>query len=401
MTATMDETLEPWKGFRDVVGTMNQTIETLKSQKEMSQQARKTLMETTKSFKKVVKNAESKDAAAIDSLTAQAKLVVKAYQEEIDSLTRRCKAAEQGYSSVFTTLQQLPDPLGTVAELNEKVHSQKRQMDKLVQTVDKLTEELEVVQTTQNQQGMNKEEHEELIQLRKEVAEYEVEFRTLKNQDITIRKLEEKIVELQTEGAETLQKSVEKARDEFALNEGRRVAEALEREASMEAKVRSLELQLKAERGSREATENVILLESEGLSRREAAWEVQRQIIVDDHQRVQEQLQTALRENEHLRSRASAAPISSNAPASGVGMQDLVNERNAYQAEVGTDLKLSMVLSSHHFCMIEYRWRSWVRRITCCERSLLPGKRPSRKLSGRQEQRLTPWSKKRCPFSQS
>jgi homeobox protein cut-like len=338
MAATMDERMEKWKGFKDVVGTMNQTIENVKSQKEMSQQARKTLLETTKSFKKVVKNAESKDAAAIDALTAQTKVVVKAYQEEIDSLSRRCKAAEQGYSSVFTVLQQLPDPVGTVAELNDTVHSQKRQMDKLVQTVDKLTDELDVAQTAQNQQGLNKDDREELIQLRKEVAEYEVEFRTLKNQDITIRKLEEKIVELQTEGAETLQKSVEKAREEFALNEGRRVAEALEREASMEVKVRSLELQLKAERGSREATENVILQDSEGLSRREAAWEVQRQIIVDDHQRVQEQLQTALRENEQLRSRASAAPISSNAPPSGSVMQDLVNERNAYQAEVSTTM---------------------------------------------------------------
>jgi homeobox protein cut-like len=344
MTATMDERMEKWKGFKDVVGTMNQTIETLKSQKEMSQQARKTLLETTKSFKRVVKNAESKDAAAIDALTAQTKVVVKAYQEEIDSLSRRCKAAEQGYSSVFTVLQQLPDPVGTVAELNDKVHSQKRQMDKLVQTVDKLTDELDVAQTAQNQHGLNKENHEELIQLRKEVAEYEVEFRTLKNQDITIRKLEEKIVELQTEGAETLQKSVEKAREEFALNEGRRVAEALEREASMEAKVRSLELQLKAERGSREATENVILQDSEGLSRREAAWEVQRQIIVDDHQRVQEQLQTALRENENLRLRVSAAPISSNAPPSGSVMQDLVNERNAYQAEVSTNGSLCVVI---------------------------------------------------------
>lgn len=338
MTEMTDkERLESWKGFKDIVGTMNQTIETLKSQKEMSQQARKTLMETTKSFKKVVKNAESKDAAAIDTLTAQAKGVVKAYQEEIDSLTRRCKSAEQGYSSVFSMLQQLPDPVGSMTELHEKVNSQKRQMEKLLQTVDKLNQELDGAQNNQNHSS-GKEDQEELIQLRKEVAEYEAEFRTLKNQDITIRKLEEKIVELQTEGAEALQKSVEKAREEFALNEGRLVAEALEREASMEAKVRSLEIQLKAERGSREATENVILQDSEGLSRREAAWEVQRQIIVDDHQRVQEQLQTALRENEQLRLRVSAAPISSHAPPSLSGMQDLVNERNAYQAEVSTTM---------------------------------------------------------------
>lgn len=335
---TVDLPLESWKGFQDIVGTMNQTVESLKSHKEMSQQARKTLLETTKSFKKVVKTAESsKDAAVVDALTTQAKVVVKAYQEEIDRLTKRCKATEQSYTSVFTTLHQFPDPLSTVTELNDKVHSQQRQMDKLLQTVDKLTQELDGAQSDQNKNnGMSNEDREELIQLRKEVAEYEVEFRTLKNQDITIRKLEEKIVELQTEGAETLQKSVEKAREEFALTEGRRVAEALEREASMEAKVRSLEVQLKAERGSREATENVILQETEGLSRREAAWEVQRQIILDDYQRVQEQLQTSLQENEQLKMRVSASPISSNAPPSASGMQDLLLERNAYQAEVSS-----------------------------------------------------------------
>ena len=142
--------------------------------------------------------------------------------------------------------------------------------------------------------------------MRREVAEYEVEFRSLKNQDITIRKLEAKITELQTVGEEELKKQLEKAQQDLAETEGRRAAEALEREAAMERKVQSLELELKAERAGREATQAHLLETDEVAGEREAAWEAQRRILVDDSERLRATLHEATRERDALRLRVAA-----------------------------------------------------------------------------------------------
>jgi len=188
--------------------------------------------------------------------------------------------------------------------------------------------------------GLAKEEKEELIQLRREVAEYEVEFRSLKNQDITIRKLEARIAELQQGGQEEFEAKLEKAKQELAETEGRRTAEALEREAAMERRVETLELQLKAEMAGRAATQTHLLEASEGAGEREAAWEAQRRILVDDAERVRVMLHEATRERDDLRLKLAALEESNEggfraAPSSGgVNMADLLSERKAYEAEV-------------------------------------------------------------------
>jgi len=241
----------------------------------------------------------------------------------------------------------MPNPSAVMASAMEQINSLQKAVEKL--------ESQNVALERQNQQkppptpvstGMSKAEKEELLQLRKEVAEYEVEFRSLKNQDITIRKLEARIQELQQGGKEEFEIRLEQARVELAESEGRRTTEALEREAAMERKVQSLELQLKAEMAGRAATQAHLLEASEGAGEREAAWEAQRSILVDDAERLRVNLHQAARERDELRLKVAALEGNAPAPAptsGGIGMADLLIERQAYEAEVS---ELSHTLNS-------------------------------------------------------
>jgi len=360
-----------WSSFPDLLDQMNETTAHTKQLRESSLQARKALADTTKQFKRSVKTAESaahqlaqsqdpaaqqQAVASVEALSKECRVTIKSYQEEIDNLTRRCKAAEQNYAGICATLQELPDPAEILEAANREIAEQKQQVQQVLQTVNKVNLELgeaernnrELKQQLAAASGDNNnaaaaasssggalssEERDELVELRREVAEYEVEFRSLKNQDITIRKLEEKIQDLKTAGAAELEQEILKAREELAVTEGRRASEALEREAAMKAKVQTLELQLRSERAGREATQDVMLENDEGSSRREAAWEAQRQILVDDNERVRESLQTVMRERDELSMKLAAVGPGS-APPSGGDVQDLLLERNAYEAEV-------------------------------------------------------------------
>lgn len=269
-------------------------------------------------------------------------------------MTVRCKSSESAFSSLTKSLAEVPDPSAFLATALEKIHSQQVQLNQLQQTVESLQRENATLEkkaqlhseapapsSLGGSSGMSKAEKEELLQLRKEVAEYEVEFRSLKNQDITIRKLEAKIMELQQGGEEEFQSKLEKAKQELAETEGRRTAEALEREAAMERRVQSLELQLKAEMAGRCATQAHLLEANEGAGEREAVWEAQRRILVDDAERIRVSLHQATRERDELRLKVAALegnapPGLPSAPASGgvIAMADLLSERKAYEAEV-------------------------------------------------------------------
>jgi homeobox protein cut-like len=349
-----------------------------REQKDQSLAARKTLAETTKLFKRSVKSMEQASGGlaenpsseehvgnavkSMDSLAKECRKTVKAYQEEIDNLTRRCKASETAFFSIHQGLSEVPDPSSLLAAALEQIHSQQTQIAQLLRTVDEVNREMANMETNYSQQtsryqkeiyqleeaktgeassgGLSKADREELVQLRREVAEYEVEFRSLKNQDITIRKLEAKIAELQTAGEEELMKSLEKVRQDLAETEGRRAAEALEREAAMERKAQSLELELKAERAGREATQAHLLQADEGAGEREAAWEAQRRILVDDAERLRVTLHEATRERDSLRLRVAATGGGSDRtgptppPSASVSMADMILERKAYEAEV-------------------------------------------------------------------
>jgi homeobox protein cut-like len=371
----LQNAVDIWKSVQwsHQLASIASSVESHRQGREQSLTARKALAETTKQFKKSVRAAESAVMASseegstiirdtMEALSKECRVTIKAFQEEIDNLTRRCKNAENSYASLLAMLQELPDPATFLVEAQ---HELKVQQDILFETCQKVSTELEEanqkneeykkqIQQLQQEKGddntayasssaLTNEEREELISLRKEVAEYEVEFRGLKNQDITIRKLEDKIYELQTAGAESLQKSIAQAREELAISEGRKVAAALEREATLLAKIESLQVQLRSERAGKQATATSLLEADEGLSRREAAWEAQRQILVDDNERLRESLRLVTRERDEQALKIQALSSHSNKemapPSGGFTKQDLVLERNAYEAEVS--LKLS------------------------------------------------------------
>jgi homeobox protein cut-like len=390
---------------------LEETSNQIKQQRDQSSSNRKRLADTTKQFKKAVKSTETSTAAnlallteehpaiggtskAIELLGKECRTTIKAYQEEIDNLTRRCKAADSAFGTLFQSLTELPDPAPILVSLGEQQSSSESQVQHLLQGMEEMHAEMKQVEGSYQSQlaekqdqharevadlqqqiaklakatpavpasqpsshnsnngGSSRAEKEELIQLRREVAEYEVEFRGLKNQDITIRKLEAKISELQENQADHLEQELKKARDELAETEGRRAAEALEREAAMELRYKKVELELRAERAGREATRNHLLEADEGAGEREAAWEAQRQIIMDDSERLRETLHEATRERDELRlktallddkNNAAATGSSPNTPSrhggppssgNGIGMAELMLERKAYEAEV-------------------------------------------------------------------
>ena len=386
---------------------MNVT-ETWKVQKDQSLQTRKVLAETTKQFKKSVKTVEQAAlqlnndetiptnpttelvAASIDALSNECRSTVKLYQEEIDSLTRRCKNVEQEYSSIYSKLAEVPDPTILFSHCSEVMESQNQQMLQLLSTIDSLNRELQqseklnVEYKMKNQElievnsaassksnKLSNEEREELISLRKEVTEYEVEFRSLKNQDITIRKLEEKIDQLQIEAEESIRQSVETAKEEVAKSEEKRIAELLERENMLQVKIQTLELQLHSERTSYQQSQQNLSKVDDHITNQQTIWDVQRNILMDDNTRVREQLQIMTRERDDLLNEISIyrngthhpdgtsnnptslgslrSPPSSSSRATTsengvVSFQDLLLERNAYEAEVSELSEANVVL---------------------------------------------------------
>ena len=101
-------------------------------------------------------------------------------------------------------------------------------------------------------------------------------------------------------------KTHRKAQEHLAQTEGRRATEALEREAIMARKLASLELELKAERAGSQAAQTHLLEADQGQHEREAVWEAQRQILVDDADRLRELLDEASRERDSLKMRMEA-----------------------------------------------------------------------------------------------
>lgn len=281
---------------------------------------------------------------------------------------------------------QLPDPGTVLGQAVEYASARDGEITRMVEQTTSLMDELEAANNqkrelersfeemasklnyfeSENQKlkktSLKNDEREELVNLRKELEEYEEEFKTLKNQDITIRKLEAQIVQLKENSQDEMVKELEKAQEELAETEGKRVQEALEREQEILRKYQNLELELKAERAGRLALEERDLKSSEGLGKREAGWDAQRQILVDDSERLREALFEVTRERDNLRLKVGVLSGSSGDDSNNldkdhnvegsfdvgdaVGSPMIMNdnysiaERKAYEAEIN-ELSLS------------------------------------------------------------
>jgi len=358
-----------------------------KSHNAQSQAARKGLAESTKAFKKCLKGTENiisnkdDEKQIYNKLSSSSRSLVKSYQEEIDNLTKRCKASDGMVLDLYKGLYELVDPAPLLMNSVEHLDSLAGQVKHLLKGMEEMQHEMEnkntehkmVLKEKDNELArvqklldganvkatklqsdardavasqskvnsfMSKEEKEELIELRREVTEYELEFKTLKNQDITIKKLNAKIEDLVANQEDELQLELKKAQEHLAQTEGRRATEALEREAAMGRKLASLELELKAERAGSDATQASLLEADEGANQREAAWEAQRQILVDDADRMREQLHEVKMERDEFNIKLEAMKEGNThikhhtGELSSIQTLDFVAERKAYEAEV-------------------------------------------------------------------
>ena len=357
-----------WDSFQwgGTLAGFDTTLHAAKDARDQSVTARKELADTTKQFKRSVKSVEQAKQAlvagggspenvattvsSIDGMAKDCRVIVKSYQGEIDNLTRRCKNSESAYSALCQALTGMPNPTAVLSSVMETLQKQQKEMEALKKSNEDMTKEAQKIQkemadlkksskSNKSDSGLARQEKEELMQLRADVTQYEIETKNLKDQSVTVRKLEAKIQEL-NEGAElNMQDQLEKARQELAETEGRRASEALEREAAMERKVENLELQLKAERAGREAAHTFMLDADEGAGEREAAWEAQRRILVDDSERLRQSLHQVTRERDELGLKLAATSGKSPGaktppPSGGISMSDFVLERKAYEAEV-------------------------------------------------------------------
>ncbi len=307
-------------GLPNLLPKLVSTANSLSQSRDASVSARKNLAESTKVFKRVVKNAESNPTSTtVQELAKEGRACIKAYQDEIDSLTRRCKTSETALSNVHQILGNIPDPapilslaLENLENISTRLSLSQTSIKSLVEENEQLKKRLEEASTKMKPTthsiepssaaaALTREEREELIQLRREVAEYEVEFRGLQNQDITIRKLEAKIEEMQESNEQALQEQLAKVQEEITEKASTRVADALDREATMERRLQALEMELRAERAGRVATQTKLFESDEGLGQREAAWEAQKAIFAGEADRLRESLGEVSRERDELR----------------------------------------------------------------------------------------------------
>ena len=251
---------QSWQSFQwaEKLQQFEATVNTAKEAQKQSVAARKDLADTTKQFKRSVKVVDQSKqelssntspenvgsaVTAIDNIVKECRVIVKAYQGEIDNLTRRCKNSESAFSGLCQSLGEMPDPSAVLSTVLEQMESLRKANEDLTKENQKLQKDMtQLKKSSKNESGLSRKEKEELIQLRADITQYEIETKNLKDQSVTVRKLETRIAELQ-EGAEIdMQEKLEKARQELAETEGRRAAEALEREAAMERKLENLEL---------------------------------------------------------------------------------------------------------------------------------------------------------------
>lgn len=170
----------------------------MRENKTASINGRKRLNEITKAFRGKPKEEQ------LGMMTE----LLKCYQEEIDQLSRRSKFCETTFFSLYKSVYELPDPVGTIEGL------------------------INAVMTGSTSQL-------EIERLRNELLQYDEEFRQLKNQDITIRRLEDALAEFKDQNEDKIAEEVARRVLEVEARADGRVAEALEMQRSWEKRYAS------------------------------------------------------------------------------------------------------------------------------------------------------------------
>jgi len=162
------------------------------TQREKSSNARKTLSQETKAFKKL------KDA---EKLTRFAKLL-KSYQDEVDALTKRSLSSETSFLELYNELREAPDPslsLDAAALLVATANSSHH-------------ENASIESSSSSSMKMSDDEVE---RLKNQLRHYEEEFIHLKDQDVKIHSLEKKVSEYENSMAKRIERELEVKQSEW------------------------------------------------------------------------------------------------------------------------------------------------------------------------------------------
>jgi len=190
--------IERWQAFNleSQRGVLDQNAALIAQFQDQSVEARKSLAESTKAFRRY----------ADDEKLSRFGALLRCYQEEVDRLTRRGKSAENAYLSLYKALATIPDPVPALTSaLSGKLQSKR------------LTQ-LEM----------------ENRRLQQELDNFHAEFHEIKNQEVTVRQLEEQLRQYKSKMNELVEEQVRVAEDRLHAEYAAKLAEAASRE---EAKI--------------------------------------------------------------------------------------------------------------------------------------------------------------------
>eukprot|EP00591_Stephanopyxis_turris_P017916 CAMPEP_0195532970 /NCGR_PEP_ID=MMETSP0794_2-20130614/39516_1 /TAXON_ID=515487 /ORGANISM="Stephanopyxis turris, Strain CCMP 815" /LENGTH=916 /DNA_ID=CAMNT_0040665359 /DNA_START=86 /DNA_END=2839 /DNA_ORIENTATION=+ len=332
----------------DPVGVLRGALERLEYLTEEMVKREENAMraeEEKEEWKRMAEEFRSKTVAA--ERKAESAGLSKKEKEELVELRQEVSEYEEefkGLKNQDITIRKLEGAILDLEHENEALKESNKELQRAaVDAISKVNaataspdgvDAVEEAPTTVNEKALSNNEREEILQLRREVAEYEAEFKGLKNQDITIRNLESKITDMQQRQEDEVMTKMQAFQQQVTAAEGRRVSEALEREARMERRVQSLELELRAEKAGRVANLEGLLEKEEGLSEREAAWEAQRTILVDDAERSREDLYEVTRERDQLRLQLAAVTNThDNGDTSGIAQNGAVSNLSTHEMD--------------------------------------------------------------------
>merc|ERR1711862_132369 len=99
-----------------------------------SQVARKQLADLTRKFKKSIKSVPNNN----NTLEQDARVTIKAFQDEIDNLTRRYKSSDNAFLSLYQSLYDLPDPGKVLIFAMDMIESKENEKEKLIEELSDL-----------------------------------------------------------------------------------------------------------------------------------------------------------------------------------------------------------------------------------------------------------------------
>ena len=358
----------------------------LMKNKEVSSRSKKELAKMTKEFRQ----SNSVDLSSF-------KMLLKAYQREIDALSERCGESDAFYINLFEELKggeavrlrqagvgdesdlkatkmeverlreeaeglrglsakleetklelervskegesMVTEIVSLKASREEITATAKTEIERLILVRDELVIDNDKLKRTKNESlvDVGKEKDDEIARLQREVMEYEEEFKGLKDQDLTIKQLQKQIKQQNEQYSVEIERRIKEGIKD-GLDEGdEKVNEVMNREAEWMRKCETLELELRAERAGRQASDKNLVTGIQSQGDREEAFEQQKKILLGETERLMEELYILGRERDELKLKLGELgklPAGVTDPTDPTFNLNFENERTALMNEI-------------------------------------------------------------------